>query len=217
MSSASTSDVLVAHVRCAFMFLCQRPAPAIAGNFVGLIIKGYGYTGLQSLLLQIPTWAIPAIASPIAGYLLTHYKWWQERKTVSHPSRLASDNQWMLIIISLIALVSEVILYTNPPGSPNKVVPLVFVSLLSIDQSVCTPLLSRPVAQRAHLTDPLILSLVGVNFAGTTKKQTAIALTYLFCTSLPASTRHADAQTAQRILVYPSLSSRPSRRATRPA
>lgn len=70
---------------CAFLFVFQQPAPGIATNFSSVIIKGYGYTGLKALLLQIPSWAVPSVFTPLGGYLTTQVPWFKTRKCVSSP------------------------------------------------------------------------------------------------------------------------------------
>ncbi|RSH87416.1 hypothetical protein EHS25_003326 [Saitozyma podzolica] len=67
---------------CALMLVCQQPAPGIVSNFSGIIIKGYGFTGLQSLLLQIPAWAVPCVATPLAGYLTTYVPAFRKQKSL---------------------------------------------------------------------------------------------------------------------------------------
>ncbi|RXK37540.1 hypothetical protein M231_05165 [Tremella mesenterica] len=139
----------------AFLFVFQQPAPGIASNFSGVIIKGYGYTGLKALLLQIPSWAVPSVFTPLCGYLTTHVNWFKTRKC------------FVMVWLGIVSLISEIVLYKKPPvPGANKAVPLAFMSLLSIDQSAY----------------PLILSLIGQNISGTTKKQTVIAITFvLYC------------------------------------
>ncbi|GFZ43988.1 hypothetical protein JCM24511_01709 [Saitozyma sp. JCM 24511] len=142
---------------CALMLVCQQPAPGIVSNFSGIIIKGYGFTGLQSLLLQIPAWAVPCVATPLAGYLTTYVPAFRKQKSL------------VIGLLSVISLVSEVMLYIFPPVvGVNKVIPLAFISLLSIDQSIY----------------PMINTLVGQNSGGATKRQTAVAIVWsMYCVS----------------------------------
>ncbi|GFZ44243.1 hypothetical protein JCM24511_01965 [Saitozyma sp. JCM 24511] len=142
---------------CAFMFMCQQPAPTIVNNFSGIIIKGYGFTGLESLLLQIPSWIVPCVAMPLVGCLTTFVPALQNRKSL------------VIAVVSVISLISEVMLYVYPPvPGANKAIPLAFISLLSIDQAIY----------------PLINTLVGQNSGGATKRQTAVAMVWsIYCIS----------------------------------
>lgn len=79
-------QLLIVGISCALMLVCQQPAPGIVSNFSGIIIKGYGFTGLQSLLLQIPAWAVPCVATPLAGYLTTYVPAFRKQKSVSKQS-----------------------------------------------------------------------------------------------------------------------------------
>jgi hypothetical protein len=78
---------------CAFMFMCQQPAPTIVNNFSGIIIKGYDFTGLESLLLQIPSWIVPCVAMPLVGCLTTFVPALQNRKSASVCEALC--NHWV--------------------------------------------------------------------------------------------------------------------------
>lgn len=71
---------------CGWMFAFQTPAPGIAANFLSLIIKGYGYTGLQSLVLQIPTYVIPTVLAPLVGWLLSSNRHLRNSKSVRKAS-----------------------------------------------------------------------------------------------------------------------------------
>lgn len=60
----------------------QQSGVSLQTNFSGLIIKGFGFSGLKSLLLQIPGWAVASICVITTGYSVTHVARLRHAKTV---------------------------------------------------------------------------------------------------------------------------------------
>ena len=67
----------------------------------------------------------------------------------------AKSDQFVMVVIGVISLVSEVMLYVKPPvPGVNRAVPLAFMSLLSIDQSACVLIIFLP-SDFAYMARPL--------------------------------------------------------------
>lgn len=62
---------------------CQQSGQSVVANFTGQLIKGMGFSGLNSLLLQIPGWVCACGMILTTGFLGTHSKFFRNRKTVS--------------------------------------------------------------------------------------------------------------------------------------
>lgn len=71
------------------MFFCQQSATVIAASFSGIIIKGFGFSGLSAMVLQIPGWACASFAVLSVGWAVTRFRILRGNKTVSRvkPSR----------------------------------------------------------------------------------------------------------------------------------
>ncbi|KAJ6107998.1 hypothetical protein N7523_009321 [Penicillium sp. IBT 18751x] len=59
-----------------FAVFCHNMTNSLQTNFTGIIIKGFGYSTYQSVLLQIPVGAIMAVAMIICGFFLSS-RWGQ--------------------------------------------------------------------------------------------------------------------------------------------
>lgn len=65
------------------MMMTQQTGVSLFSNFSGLVIKGFGYTQLKALLLQIPAWAVATITVITIGSLASRTRFWRNRKTVN--------------------------------------------------------------------------------------------------------------------------------------
>jgi hypothetical protein len=120
---------------------------SLQSNFTGIIIKGFGYTTYESVLLSIPGGMIFAFVMIIVSLFLS--------------SRYGEGKRILFIILLYIpGLVSSAILYGIPVSPSTKGIHLYAVFTLSI------------VASSAGIT----YSLLAANIAGYTKKTVAGAM-----------------------------------------
>lgn len=64
------------------LMVWQQSGVSLQSNFSGIIIKSFGFSGLNSLLLQIPGWAVAAIGVPFTGWLGSHVSFMKRAKSV---------------------------------------------------------------------------------------------------------------------------------------
>ncbi|EIW72048.1 hypothetical protein TREMEDRAFT_58197 [Tremella mesenterica DSM 1558] len=141
-----------------FLLVFQQAGVSLQTNFSGIIIKGFGFSGLKSLLLQIPGWAAASITVIATGFFVTHNKFMQRAKTL------------VLAAVAVLTVTCGAILYTHPPSSTgrNKALSLVMLTLINTNA----------------VGYPIILSLAGQNFAGSSKKQTVLTMLFvMYCVS----------------------------------
>ncbi|KAM0753617.1 MFS general substrate transporter [Meredithblackwellia eburnea MCA 4105] len=139
------------------MIMTQQAGVSLFTNFAGLIIKGFGYSGLMALLLNVPGWAVASTAVLSVGFLATKTEFFRTRKT------------WLLTAVTGLVIASAAVLYTQPSGKHEKKALLtIFVSLVN----------------SVGCGYGNILALGGQNISGTTKKQTVVTLMFLgYCVS----------------------------------
>lgn len=98
------------------MFVCQQSAISLVSNFSGIITKGFGFTGLKSILLQIPGWGVAAITVSGTGYLVTRFKALQSCKCVSWNEKVRPNVQLFLTLYSVITITGATVIYALPNG-----------------------------------------------------------------------------------------------------
>lgn len=64
------------------MWAFQQSGVVIPNNFSGIIIKRFGFSGIDSLLLTIPNWAMGMIGLIVIGWTCTHLQRLRKVKTV---------------------------------------------------------------------------------------------------------------------------------------
>jgi len=125
-------------------------------NFLGLVIRGFGYSPLVSTLLQIPTFAIQTITSTLVLGLVTFVK------------PLRNCKQPILSIAALCVIAGCAILYTNSPTGSNGRLLLFALYLVAIN----------------NCSFAVLIAVVGNNVAGMTKKSTVQMMFYAsYCVS----------------------------------
>lgn len=123
--------------------LTQIPNSGVQ-NFGNLVLKGFGFTALQSTLVMSPASVITFLFIIITGWAAGHYK---------------DIATYLVILCICFPVAGSAIIYANP----SKGVKLFAYYLIS----------TGPAAL------PLVLSIVGVNYKGSTKKMTMTSLMFL--------------------------------------
>ncbi|KAI5292100.1 hypothetical protein KEM55_008084, partial [Ascosphaera atra] len=123
--------------------LTQIPNSGVQ-NFGNLVLKGFGFTSLQTTLVITPASVITFLTIMGTGYLSGHHK------------NIAT---YIIVVLMAFPVAGSAIIYANP----SKGVKLFAYYLLSTGPAVL----------------PLVLSLVGVNYKGSTKKMTMTAIMFL--------------------------------------
>ncbi|KAJ9192714.1 hypothetical protein DTO021D3_9059 [Paecilomyces variotii] len=117
-------------------------------NFGNLVLKGFGFTSLQTTLVTLPASVISFTVILITGRLSSEFQ---------------NVTTYLLIIIVIFPVIGSAIIYTNVSKGLN----LFAYYLLSTGPGAL----------------PLSMSLVGVNYKGSTKKLTMSALLFIaYCT-----------------------------------
>ncbi|KAM0748290.1 MFS general substrate transporter [Meredithblackwellia eburnea MCA 4105] len=154
----------------ATLFLSQSGG-AVTTNFLGIVIKGFGYEQLRSLLLQTPAFAIQGVVCLIVTGLATFTTTFRNLK------------QPMLSVAALCVVTGSAIIYSHKPTANNRHLLLGALYLMAINNCSYTT----------------IMSVVGVNFAGQTKKSAVSAMTFVaYCVSnivVPQAFRGNEAPT----------------------
>ncbi|KAF9464593.1 major facilitator superfamily domain-containing protein [Collybia nuda] len=144
---------------------------AITTNFIGLIINGFGFSQLRSLLLQTPAFAIQGIICLIVTGLITFTQTFRGFK------------QPLLSLAACCVVVGTAVVYTHEPTPGNRQVLLGMMYMIALNNCSFTT----------------IMSVIGVNFAGATKKGTVSAMSFIaYCISniiVPQSFRGSEAPT----------------------
>ncbi|KAI5286137.1 hypothetical protein KEM54_000033 [Ascosphaera aggregata] len=113
-------------------------------NFGNLVLKGFGFTSLQTTLVITPSSVITFSTILVTGWAAGHYK------------NIAT---YLIICCIIFPVVGSAIIYADP----SKGVKLFAYYLLSTGPAGL----------------PLVLSIVGVNYKGSTKKMTMTAIMFL--------------------------------------
>lgn len=135
------------------MFFSQA-AGNVTTNFLGIIIKGFGYTDLKAQLFTAPNFATQAVTQILVSAPPTFF------------SSFRSMKQPLAAFASIIALVGIVLLYVTPaePQYQNRRLgSIIILSCSGVNYTV-------------------IMSVIGCNVAGFTKKQiTTSTAFFLYC------------------------------------
>ncbi|EXJ86765.1 hypothetical protein A1O3_03719 [Capronia epimyces CBS 606.96] len=134
----------------ASMFFSQV-AGSVTTNFLGIIIKGFGYTALKAQLLSAPNYAIQTVAVLLVSF------------PPSYVRRLRNCKQPLTAIATIIALIGTIILYVTPSEVEYKSRRLGAVIILSA----------------AGCNYNVIMSVIAANIGGFTKKQVTTSLTFV--------------------------------------
>ncbi|KAJ7621480.1 major facilitator superfamily domain-containing protein [Roridomyces roridus] len=154
----------------ATLFLSQSGG-AVTTNFIGIIIKGFGYNQLRSLLLQTPAFAIQGFICLIVTGLVSFTKTFRNLK------------QPLLSIAACCVIAGTGVVYSTTPTAQNRQLLLGMMYMIALNNCSFTT----------------IMSVIGVNFAGATKKSTVSAMTFVaYCVSnivVPQAFRGTEAPT----------------------
>jgi hypothetical protein len=126
---------------------CHNMTNSLQTTFMGIIIKGFGYSTYESVLLNIPPGIIMAITMIIVSVFLST-KWGQQKRIIC------------IIICYLPGILSTVILYVSPVKDSTKNLHLFAIFIVPI-VAVCSG---------------IMYSLLASNVAGYSKKVLAGAL-----------------------------------------
>lgn len=124
-----------------FAVFCHNMTNSLQSNFTGIIIKGFGYTTYQAVLLSIPPGTVQAATMVIVALILATK--WSERKRI-----------FVIIFCYLPGIVACVILHGVPLKDPTKGAHLAAIFIIPMVAASAT----------------VIYSLLASNVAGYTKK-----------------------------------------------
>ncbi|EXJ69750.1 uncharacterized protein A1O5_06821 [Cladophialophora psammophila CBS 110553] len=135
------------------MFFSQA-AGNVTTNFLGIIIKGFGYTALKAQLYTAPNFAVQAVTQMIVSAPPTLLP------------RFRNFKQPLVAIASVIALIGIVILYVTPAETQYQGRRLASVIIISCSGANYT----------------VIMAVIGTNTAGFTRKQISTSTAFfLYC------------------------------------
>ncbi|KAL6241204.1 hypothetical protein RBB50_011883 [Rhinocladiella similis] len=135
------------------MFFSQA-AGNVTTNFLGIIIKGFGYTALKAQLYTAPNFAVQAVTQLIVSAPPTLLP------------RFRNMKQPLVAIASVIALIGIVILYVTPAEPQYQGRRLASVIIISCSGANYT----------------VIMAVIGTNTAGFTRKQISTSTAFfLYC------------------------------------
>ena len=136
--------------------LFSQAAGNVTTNFLGIIIKGLGYTALKAQLYTAPNFAVQAVTQILVSAPPTFF------------GRFKNMKQPLAAVASIVALVGIVLLYVTPDEPQYRNRRLGSVIILSC----------------SGVNYTVIMSVIGCNVAGFTKKQiTTSAAFFLYCTA----------------------------------
>ncbi|KIX04601.1 uncharacterized protein Z518_05471 [Rhinocladiella mackenziei CBS 650.93] len=134
--------------------LFSQAAGNVTTNFLGIIIKGLGYTALKAQLFTAPNFAVQAVTQLIVS----------APPTLSH--RFRNMKQPLVATASIIALVGIVLLYVTPAEQQYQGRQLASVIIISCSGANYT----------------VIMAVIGTNTAGFTRKQISTSTAFfLYC------------------------------------
>lgn len=135
------------------MFLCQAIG-SVTTNFLGIIIRGFGYSDLTAQLFTAPNYAVQGVSQLIVSSLPTFSRRFRDMK------------QPLTAAASVIALVGIAILFVTPDEEQyqsRRLGAVIIVSCSGVNYTV-------------------IMSVIGANVTGFTKKQLTTSGTFfLYC------------------------------------
>ncbi|CAH0019994.1 unnamed protein product [Clonostachys rhizophaga] len=135
------------------MFLSQAIGN-VTTNFLGIIIKGFGYTALTAQLFTAPNYAAQAFTQILVSAPPTFL------------SRFQNYKQPLTAAASIISLIGIIVLYITPPEpqyQSRRLGAIITISCAGVNYTV-------------------IMSVIGANVAGFTKKQVTTSMTFfLYC------------------------------------
>jgi len=139
----------------ATLFLSQSGG-AVTTNFIGIIINGFGYPQLKSLLLQTPAFAIQAAICLIVTSLVSFTSFFRRAK------------QPLLSVAACAVVCGTAVIYTHQPTAGNRNLLLGMMYMIALNNCSFT----------------VIMSVIGTNFAGSTKKSTVSGMAFVaYCVS----------------------------------
>lgn len=101
------ADSLWANSTVLTLFL-SNSAGAVTTNFIGLIVAGFGYSQLRSMLLQAPAFAIQAVVCLLVTGLVTFTKFFRNAK------------QPLLSVAALAVISGTAVIYSHDPTPQNQ-------------------------------------------------------------------------------------------------
>ncbi|KAJ5503239.1 Major facilitator superfamily domain general substrate transporter [Penicillium fimorum] len=135
------------------MFFSQT-AGSVTTNFLGIVIKGFGYTALKAQLYTAPNYAVQAAVQLLVSALPTFFVFFRNKK------------QPLAVFASIVGVIGIIILYVTPPE----------------DQYQTRRLAGCIIISSSGVNYTVIMSIIGANFVGFTRKQTVTsAAFFLYC------------------------------------
>ncbi|OQE39029.1 hypothetical protein PENCOP_c007G08281 [Penicillium coprophilum] len=135
------------------MFFSQT-AGSVTTNFLGIVIKGFGYTALKAQLYTAPNYAVQAVVQLLVSGPPTFFVFFRNKK------------QPLAALASIVGVIGIIILYVTPPEDQyqhRRLAGCIIISASGVNYTV-------------------IMSIIGANFVGFTRKQTVTsAAFFLYC------------------------------------
>ncbi|KAL2204166.1 MFS general substrate transporter [Sarocladium strictum] len=135
----------------AAMFFAQVSG-SVQTNFLGLIIRGFGYGPLTTQLLTIPNYAVQTVVVLCVSFPPTFIKSCRNMKIP------------ITVCATIVAVIGVILLYVTPPEIQYQSRRLASVIILSF----------------ATANYNVIMSVIGANIGGFTKKQVTTSVTFFF-------------------------------------
>lgn len=135
----------------AAMFFAQVSG-SVQTNFLGLIIQGFGYDALTTQLLTIPNYAVQTVVVLLVSFPPTYIK---QCKNMKIP---------ITVCATVVATLGVILLYVTPAEVMYQSRRLAAVIILSF----------------ATANYNVIMSIIGANIGGFTKKQVTTSVTFFF-------------------------------------
>lgn len=133
------------------MFFAQVSG-SVQTNFLGLIIKGFGYNALQTQLLTIPNYAVQTVVVLLVSFPPTYIKSCRNMKIP------------ITVCATVVATAGVIILHVTPAEEQYQSRRLAAVIILAF----------------ATANYNVIISVIGANIGGFTKKQVTTSMTFFF-------------------------------------
>ncbi|KAJ5791523.1 Major facilitator superfamily domain general substrate transporter [Penicillium psychrosexuale] len=146
--------VMSQQVPYSFQMLFSQTAGSVTTNFLGIVIKGFGYTALKAQLYTAPNYAIQAVTQLLVSGPPTFFVFFRNKK------------QPLAALASIVGVIGIIILYVTPPEEQyqhRRLAGCIIISASGVNYTV-------------------IMSIIGANFVGFTRKQTVTsAAFFLYC------------------------------------
>ncbi|KAF9888585.1 hypothetical protein FE257_008517 [Aspergillus nanangensis] len=133
------------------MFFSQT-AGSVTTNFLGIVISGFGYTALKAQLFTAPNFAVQAVMQIIVSGLPTFFVFFRNKK------------QPLAALSSVIGVIGIALLYVTPTDDEyqhRRLASCIIISFSGVNYTV-------------------VMSVIGANFAGFTRKQVVTSTAFFF-------------------------------------